>query len=739
MAVLPLLAAPINSLDEVVKSKLDLWGDAAMHEPNGASFEFFKPLLLPLRYVDTDFRVYPYVLSAPNGRHKARFVSDGSGINIRANSRSSRDFPSPILFRVGPSESPFGENLQRINGPHLAEGYLPIPQLTYEHNGFYSQEAFASVDPVLSSNGVVLVKFSFKIDPTPEHDKKGVVTLLLENRSALKAAEGRLQNERGETLLWFDSNWTWDTNRFVLSATFTERKMGPATLAIATIPATTTLASPLFNNGYERERSAATATWKRILAQGMSVETPELVVNDAWRALILQNFSIINGDSLRYSTANQYDALYETEGSDALMAMMWWGFEDDTRRLMVPLLDFIRDGIKYQQAGTKLQNVARYYWQTRDEAFVKSMQSRWEKEIQRISGNLGTNGLLPRERYCNDIATPIFSLNSNSKCWRGMRDLGAALDEIGSKTEAAKISAEAQQLRGNILTAVEKSVVTNTQPPFIPVALFGEEPPPSPICATRMGSYWNLLVNFVIGNEALGQGSKYEDWLLQYIQQHGGLCMGMERARPWPGWWIDTENVNPLYGTRYVLTLLRRDEPERALVSFYGMLAHGFTPETFCAGEGSSLLPLDSFGRQISLPPNSAGNAHLLTMLRHLLVQDFDLDDDGKPETLRLGFATPKRWLEDGKTLKVERAPTAFGRVSYALKSHLQEGKVFAKLELPERNAPKKVFLRVRVPDGWSVTSATVGKTHVPVDQDGTIDLSAFKGKQTAEFEARRK
>src|SRR5204862_6814739 len=35
--------------------------------------------------------------------------------------------------------------------------------------------------------------------------------------------------------------------------------------------------------------------------------------------------------------------------------------------------------------------------------------------------------------------------------------------------------------------------------------------------------------------------------------------------------------------------------------------------------------------------------------LRYLLVQDYDLDDDGRPETLRLRFAAPRPWLEDGK------------------------------------------------------------------------------------------
>ena len=189
--------------------------------------------------------------------------------------------------------------------------------------------------------------------------------------------------------------------------------------------------------------------------------------------------------------------------------------------------------------------------------------------------------------------------------------------------------------------------------------------------------------------------------MLEYIQQHGGLCMGMGRFRPQPGFWISADNVDPLYGMRYVLTLLRRDQPDQALVSFYGFLAQGLTRNTFIAGEGSSLVPLDERGRQFYCPPNSAGNAHFLQMLRYLLIQDWDLDDDAKPDTLRLCFATPKRWLENGKIIKVEHAPTAFGPVSFRLESKLADGKVLAQIELPERNSPNVFcFGRVFLMDG---------------------------------------
>ena len=203
--------------------------------------------------------------------------------------------------------------------------------------------------------------------------------------------------------------------------------------------------------------------------------------------------------------------------------------------------------------------------------------------------------------------------------------------------------------------------------------------------------------------------------------------------------WTCEQRVNPLYGTRYTLDALRRDDPERALVSFYGMLAQGLTRNTFIGGEGSTLLPVDSGGRFFYCPPNSAASAHVLAMLRNMLVQDWDLDDDGKPETLRLAFATPRRWLEDGKKIRVERVPTAFGPVSVKLESRLSEGKVIADADLPQRNQPAKTLLRARVPEGWEVVGVQGPSGPLPADPSGTVDLSALKGKVSLAFEVRKR
>jgi hypothetical protein len=50
---------------EMAAAREDVWGEAAIRQPGGPSYEFFRDLLPPLRYVNTAFRHYPIVLSAP--------------------------------------------------------------------------------------------------------------------------------------------------------------------------------------------------------------------------------------------------------------------------------------------------------------------------------------------------------------------------------------------------------------------------------------------------------------------------------------------------------------------------------------------------------------------------------------------------------------------------------------------------------------------------------------------------
>ena len=313
-------------------------------------------------------------------------------------------------------------------------------------------------------------------------------------------------------------------------------------------------------------------------------------------------------------------------------------------------------------------------------------------------------GLLPREKYCSDIETPVVSINANANCWRGLRDMALVLEDIGDTEQAENLAKTAAEYRKVILTTINKAMDRSIDPPFLPIAL-GEEPVHDPITGTRLGSYWNLVMPQVLFSGVFPANSQTASDILRYIQTRGGLCMGMVRCQANRGAWVNVQNINELYTTRYVLALLERDEADRALVTFYGKLAQGMTRDTFIGGEGGGIEPLDPLGRQFGLPPNSTANAHFLLMLRYMLVEDYDTNDDGRADTLRLCFATPRRWLEDGKEIVVERAPTQFGNVSFRIKSDLKHNRVTAEIDLPPR-ASAHTLIRFRLPPGKQMASA---------------------------------
>jgi hypothetical protein len=722
-------ADPLPTPKEMAASNLDLWGEAAIRQPDGPSYEFFKDLLPPLRYVNTDFRHYPIVLGTSGGSVKARYVSNGSAVNARANKKPMwKEIGIPVHFGVGDKAEPFGEDVQRLDGPRYAEGYLPVVQVAYaQGKTTYDQEAFAPVNGALAEHGAVMLRFTVRGGP-------GLVTARVGADGPVMAAGGAVRNAKEQGLVLFDAAWQWDGERKELRANLAPGKS--AVLVVLTLP----LPAPLPQVGaarYDEERKACVDAWTALLKRAIRLEVPEKIVNDAWRSLVVGNFLIAVGDRMHYSAGNAYDHLYEAECGDATRALMLYGHTQDARQMVGPLLDFYRKATRFHVAGHKLQLLTHYYWVTRDAEYMKAREKVWQALADFIiaSRKETDNGLVPPDNYAGDIAQQVYALNSNANCWRGLRDLAAVLDDLGERDRAKTLFQEAAAYRKAILAAVARSEQHDTKPPFIPNALFGAEKAYDTLTASRMGSYYDLMAPYIIGSGVLGPGSERETWMIDYLRQHGGLAMGMMRVKAHQGEFVGEPGVNVLYGLRYVLPLLQRDDRAHALVSFYGQLAQAMTRDTFIGGEGSRFFHGDKWGRSFYLPPNSTSNAMFLMTLRYLLIQDWDLNDDGRPETLRLLYGAPGGWLKDGAVIRVERAPTMFGEISLETQSHLSRGEVLVKVA-PPKHRPEKLLVRLPLPAGWRVLSAQVlPKTALPLGKDGAVDVAGQAGSFTVRFE----
>jgi hypothetical protein len=89
-----------------------------------------------------------------------------------------------------------------------------------------------------------------------------------------------------------------------------------------------------------------------------------------------------------------------------------------------------------------------------------------------------------------------------------------------------------------------------------------------------------------------------------------------------------------------------------------------------------------------------------------------ELDDD----TLLLLQGTPRKWLEDGKRIQVDRAPTYYGELSMSVESKAASGELAAQIEMPgrsapllgERRRPGRLLVRFRHPQNKPMRSVSV-------------------------------
>lgn len=122
----------------------------------------------------------------------------------------------------------------------------------------------------------------------------------------------------------------------------------------------------------------------------------------------------------------------------------------------------------------------------------------------------------------------------------------------------------------------------------------------------------------------------------------------------------------------------------------------------------------------------SHGKAVFLSNFRNMLVMEMG-------DRLWLARATPRAWLEQGQRITVRAAPSHFGTLSYEMISDVDHGRITATLEMPSRQVPREVLLRLRHPRAAPIKTVTInGKLWTdPCRDSETISLKGVSGKVT--------
>jgi hypothetical protein len=717
-----------DAVHAALAARKDVWGEELLRSPEGPTYEGVRRYLHPLMLVGhpaglrpthlTDSGVYYLAFGQPRGPGGAGavqlHVADGSQVVSRR-----ADGPRLSVGVGARGRERYGACLARLATPRLHDGYLPILETSYIDAGGvrYRQESFAARIPQTRA----LVSF-LRLSADPRGSRVRTTYLRFTPSPRRLSRAGRRLREGRRTRVIFSAGGRFDGRSLVYAA------RRPRTVYVAWLD-TPRRTRPLRLNRatYERAKRSLLAYWAGRLATGAELVVPEQRVYDAERSLLIQNMLL----SWRYSLGNAYER-FTWELIDVAEVMGAYGYRGIERKILHASLH-APTYFPNRARGEQMIGSADYVRRFADREYLEQVKPQFRRDIRSFERQLdgGLTGLLNRERYGADILRRIYGLHAQVLVLQGLRAMADVWARAGQPRLAYDATRAATRLDAGLHTAVSSGRTTLPDGSlFVPIALVdGKERPYDSLTTSKRGSYWNLVMPYVLASGFLPPGGPDATGLLRYLLNHGSRFLGLVRFAPHtgvtnPGY--QTPGSDDVYGTNVVRFLADNDRPDLLLLSLYGKLGAGMTENTFVAGEGSTIGPLPGeYYRAMHRPPNSANNAFFLEALRLTLVHE-TADAIGSPRGLELAYATPRAWLAPGKRIEVRRMRTSFGPLSYSLDARATDVRVA--LDVPEGfRGPLR--LRVRLPAGERLGAVTLGGA--PYDRFAdpeTLDLSGLTG-----------
>ena len=273
----------------------------------------------------------------------------------------------------------------------------------------------------------------------------------------------------------------------------------------------------------------------------------------------------------------------------------------------------------------------------------------------------------------------------------------------------------------DIQRAITRSILTSTQPPCLPAIAGVTEPFHVAVARDKLDpqfrSYRAYAEMLYSGNLTRLQA----ETIVKYRAAHHDIILGIPTA-----YGHDTHEWAGFLAYGHAYGLLQLDAVRDYLLLLYGLEAHQYTRGTWTAPETRNLDPA-----KFAAPYCSPAQMTVPLLTRWMLVFE-----EPSSEILWLAKATPRSWLADGRHIAVTNAPTRWGRIGFTLLSHLDSGRIEARLDLPRRPARAHIKLRLRVPEnhrirsvqvngkGWDQFDAGEETVTLPPEAVGRVELS---------------
>jgi hypothetical protein len=758
---LPALSAQYKSrVVEALTTTQDVYGQQILAKPEGPTFDNVKDFFTPIMYTIapaaqggflTDTGVYYIPFGQPQ-QSTARgdlALTSADGSQIISNKADNLSLSTRIFVGAGGQEQ-FGSCLTNLSTPALYKGYLPILQLQYrDHDGIeYQQESLATNLPGtdIVASFVEITTDHLKSSPNPANVRFQVCS-----NCNLHQEGNQLLDEQGRTYLYFSPGATFSNSDLVYNLDNYNNGKHSVFIVRPVTPIVNAPAIIADKDGQENARNKSAAYWENRLSEGTIFQVPESNVMDAQRNLLIQDLLM----TWRYSLGNAYEAFYQPESSTTMETLGRYGFTNVYKNALQDLLPKSK-GLNRRnwEIGEKLSHAADYYRLTGDPSLIIENLEAYKAYAVDLAAQHASdtvNHLLERQQYSSDVKGLVYGLHQIGTALFGLQTMVSVWRELGKTDLAEQYGPIADDLRLWFDKAIKQSsTVMPDGSLFTKAMLLDKEDPYDHLPVTLLGSYWNLVAQYGFAAQAYAPESPEAKATLQYLYNHGSRLMGLLKVRDGA--------INDVYEAEQAKFLADNDQSDQMVLSLYNQLAHGMTRNTFITGEAANVGPLASkwplqFGacaigapctppsfengwkpneyyRGMYLSPNTANNGFFLRLLRLMLINDVT-NNKGVPQSLQLAFSTPRGWLENGKKIQINDAPSLFGSVSYTITSKIEQNHVMADLDVPSQKPIGNLQLRLRVPTNKHLIGAKVnGQPYTKFNASNeTIDLTGLTGK----------
>jgi hypothetical protein len=373
-----------------------------------------------------------------------------------------------------------------------------------------------------------------------------------------------------------------------------------------------------------------------------------------------------------------YDAFYIRDGAYQVMELEEAGLMEIARRALDSYLSHQRpDGRFESQKGQLDANgqavwaLWQYYKITGDKKWLEMVYPQMRKSVdwtiearRKTAADPEFPGLLPAApadgEYLWDGKNHIVGYDFwNLRAMICAADAAAAL---GRKKEARSLEQGIRNYREAINAAWEKTDLAHFPPSW-----------------EKDGTHWG-------NTEILWPVPVFDtkDPRIEALNQHvrrehfGGYVEGIIR---WGYQGIPHPAIHPYMGAYTTMNCLHRGLDEQVVEDFCWYLLHSTAAHAF--PEGIFFNERTAWYETI---PHVTGAANYALLLRHMLVHEAG-------DELHLLIAVPDWWLDEGKEIRVERAPTHFGESSFVIRG--TPSGVHIEWAPPSREKPRRVVLHL--------------------------------------------